>query len=38
VQVYVAAIVELNVRVKLAVAAGADAGPVQPERLAEEAV
>jgi hypothetical protein len=38
VQVYVAAIVELRVRVKLAVAAGADAGPVQPERLAEEAV
>jgi hypothetical protein len=37
-QVYVAATVELKVRVKLAVAAGADAGPVQPERLADEAV
>jgi hypothetical protein len=38
VQVYVAATVELNVRVKLAVAAGADTGPVHPDRLADEAV
>jgi hypothetical protein len=38
VQVYVAATVELSVRVKLAVAPGADAGPVQPDRLADEAV
>jgi hypothetical protein len=36
--VYVAATVELKVRVKLAVAAGALAGPVQPDRLAEDAV
>jgi hypothetical protein len=30
--------VELNVSVKLAVAAGAEAGPVQPDKLADEAV
>jgi hypothetical protein len=38
VQVYVAATVELKVRVKLAVAPGALAGPVQPDKLAEDAV